>query len=84
MFKHDHVTKLVFYIIQMPAGSLGGHLSPLSPSKKAFTSSLAPGGPVSPLHSPSKPPLGSPKAHHNPITSQAFEFLPSTAVSVLF
>lgn len=64
---------------KMPAGSLGGHLSPLSPSKKAFTSSLAPGGPVSPLHSPSKPPLGSPKAHHNPITSQAFEFLPSTA-----
>lgn len=67
----------------MPPGSLGGHPSPLSPSKKAFASSLAPGGPVSPLHSPNKP-LGSPKAHHNPVTSQAFEFLPSAAVSNLF
>ena len=52
----------------------------MSPSKRAFTSSLAPGGPVSPLHSP-KPSLGSPKPQHNPLTSQAFEFLPSAAVS---
>lgn len=59
-------------------GSLGGHGSPMSPSKRAFTSSLAPGGPVSPLHSP-KPSLGSPKPQHNPLTSQAFEFLPSAA-----
>ena len=67
----------------MPPGSLGGHPSPHSPSKKAFASSLAPGGPVSPLHSPNKPSLGSPKPQHNPVTSQAFEFLPSAAVSDL-
>lgn len=75
--------EMIFYFsLQIAPGSLGGHGSPMSPSKRAFTSSLAPGGPVSPLHSP-KPSLGSPKPQHNPLTSQAFEFLPSAAVSTV-
>lgn len=78
----NNMQQLSITTTKLPPGSLGGHTAPLSPSKKAFTASLAPGGPVSPLHSP-KPSLGSPKTQQNPITSQEFEFLPSAANQAL-
>jgi len=78
----NNMSQLSVSTAKLPPGSLGGHTAPLSPSKKAFISSLAPGGPVSPLHSP-KPSLGSPKTQQNPLTSQEFEFLPSAANQAL-
>ncbi|XP_032235298.1 PAN2-PAN3 deadenylation complex subunit pan3 isoform X2 [Nematostella vectensis] len=66
--------------VPMTGASTGAHSSPLSPTKKSFGSSLAPGGPVSPLHSP-KPHMANkskmPVAQPPPAQAQAFEFLPS-------
>ncbi|KAK2563253.1 PAN2-PAN3 deadenylation complex subunit Pan3 [Acropora cervicornis] len=41
----NNMSQLSVSTAKLPPGSLGGHTAPLSPSKKAFISSLAPGGP---------------------------------------
>ncbi|KXJ28409.1 PAN2-PAN3 deadenylation complex subunit Pan3 [Exaiptasia diaphana] len=53
------------------------HVSPLSPTKKSFSSSLAPGGPISPLHSP-KPNQPKLKSMQLQPSSSSYEFLPNT------
>lgn len=56
------------------------HASPLSPTKKSYGSSLAPGGPISPLHSPK--PVTVPKPKSMQLPAAPYEFLPNTTVSI--
>ncbi|KAK3752608.1 hypothetical protein QZH41_018813, partial [Actinostola sp. cb2023] len=60
----------------IPPGPMhNSHTSPLSPTKKSFGSSLAPGGPVSPLHSPKPVNSSKPKSS---LAQAPYEFLPNT------